>query len=160
MGENRVIARNGNLPWRLPGDLKMFKRRTMGNPVVMGRRTFNSIGNKPLPKRTNIVLTRQSGLAATPKTKIAHDLDQAIALANEAPSKTRECFIVGGADIYAQSLPLAKRLYVTLVHGKPPGDLLFPAFNCDDWQIVFAALHEQGEEDSQPWSEYILEPRT
>ncbi len=158
MSENRVIAREGSLPWHVSGDLKMFRRRTLGNPVIMGRRTLDSIGNRPLSGRTNIVLTRRSKLPAG--VQAAADIDSAIALASQAESRTNECFVVGGGDVYAQTLAMAKRLYVTVIHGTMDGDLLFPPFDWDDWPVAFHAYHEQAEGDTHAWSEYILRPRS
>lgn len=129
--ENGVIGANGGLPWdRLQGDLARFKDITMGKPCIMGRKTWDSLPRKPLPGRTNIVLTRQAGFAAE-GALVAPTLEAAIALAErENPS---EIMVIGGADIFAAALPLASRVYLTEVHASPDGDVVMPAFSSDVW---------------------------
>jgi dihydrofolate reductase len=128
LARNRVIGAGNRLPWRLPEDLKRFKRLTMGAPVIMGRRTHQSI-DRPLPGRRNIVVTRQAG-ARWDGCEVAHSLDEAIALAGDAP----EVFVIGGAELYAAALPRADRLYLTLIDADYEGDTLFPAFDPADWR--------------------------
>ena len=157
MGENWVIDQKGALPWHLPGDLAGFKKRTMGKPIIMGRRTFDTI-QQPLPGRTNIVLTRQAK-PPHPKVQVATNLAQAYALAEAAiaDKDDRECMIVGGADIYALTLPHAHRLYMTLVHSEPAGDLCFPNFDRDAWQVKAVQQHPKDDRHSHAWSEFTLE---
>ncbi len=127
VSENGVIGRGGTLPWRLPADLKYFRRVTTGHAVVMGRKNFEDIG-RPLPDRRNIVLTRDSGFRAE-GCLVARSIEQAITLAGDDP----EIFFIGGAELYTQILPRADRLYLTRVHASIEGDTYFPEFSSDDW---------------------------
>lgn len=140
MSENRVIGRDNKLPWYLPNDLKYFKQITSGKPVIMGRKTYDSIG-RPLPNRTNIIITRDTGFSAA-GCQVVHSLDEALKLAEAqlAVNGGEEVVVMGGAQIYAEALPRADRLYVTLVHAEVAGDALFPAIDFDAWQ-------EQSRED-------------
>ena len=117
--QNGVIGKNNRLPWKLPADLKRFKQLTMGHPVIMGRKTFESIG-KPLPGRTNIVVTHQAGFQAC-GALAAHSLEEALRLCEN----TEEVSVIGGASIYEQALPLADRIYLTLIHQDFEGDTTF-----------------------------------
>jgi dihydrofolate reductase len=132
MAENRVIGRDGGLPWKISEDLRFFKRITMGKPILMGRKTYISIG-RPLPGRSNIVITRDTNFTAH-GVKVAHDLEAAIKLAQgENPA---EIMIIGGAEIYGLALPRADRIYLTEVHADIEGDARFPEFDRNDWQEV------------------------
>ena len=126
MAKNRVIGRNNNLPWHLPNDLKYFKRLTTGKAVIMGRKTYESIG-RPLPNRINIVVTRDPNFSAD-GIKVVHSLSSALDLAEAECliSGADEVIIMGGAEIYQQGLAIADRLYVTLVHANVDGDAWFP----------------------------------
>ncbi len=128
MAANRVIGRDNQLPWHLPADLKHFKQLTLGKPVVMGRKTYASIG-RPLPERTNIVVTRDRDYEA-PGCVVVHSLDEALAAAGEAA----EVMVIGGAGIYRQVLPRTDTLYLTEVHAEFEGDTLFP------WPYSFMEL--------------------
>jgi dihydrofolate reductase len=135
VGENGVIGRQGEIPWRLPTDFAHFKRTTLGKPLVMGRKTFESIG-KPLPGRTNIVVTRQpdyrpDGVLVCPSLSAALERAQQIAVAEGA----EEVMIGGGGEIYAEAMPLAERLYVTHVAVSPEGDARFPPIDPSIWQV-------------------------
>ncbi len=132
IGNNNVIGkRGGGLLWRLPADLKHFKDLTMGHPIIMGRKTFESIG-RPLPGRTNIVITRQPDFKAE-GIEVISSLESALALV--ASGQWLEVFIIGGGEIYSQSLPLANKLYVTEVHHDfPEGDVYFPAIDKNIWR--------------------------
>jgi dihydrofolate reductase len=129
MAKNRTIGVNNTLPWRCPEDLKHFKSLTMGHHMIMGRKTFDSIG-KPLPGRTTVVVTRDKTLKIE-DCLIAHSLQEAIA----ACANDTEIFIVGGADIYAQSLNLADTLYITEIQQEVAGDAHFPEFDHAAWQV-------------------------
>jgi len=130
IGANRAIGRANRLPWRLPDDLKRFKRITTGHPLVMGRKTFESIG-RPLPQRTNIVLTRRNGYAAQGCT-VCHSLEDALRRARRAPGG-EEIFVIGGGEVYAAALPFADRLYLTIVNAAPAdADTFFPEFKAFD----------------------------
>ena len=142
VAENGVIGLDGGMPWHLPGDLKHFKRTTLGKPVIMGRRTFDSIGRKPLPGRTNIVVSRdlEARLDEAEKWKVhsasSFDLALTIARIDAEKKNADEIAVIGGAQLYAEALPLADRLYLTEVHANPKGDARFPAFNRADWREV------------------------
>lgn len=134
MAENRVIGRNNKLPWHLPNDLKYFKQLTTGKPVIMGRKTYDSIG-KPLPNRVNIVVTRDGNFQAD-GIKVVHDLPSAIELADAECliSGADEVIIMGGAEIYKLGLPYADRLYITFVHSEVEGDAYFPEFDLSAYE--------------------------
>lgn len=136
MAENRVIGRNNNLPWHLSEDLKYFKRITMGKPIIMGRKTFDSIG-KALPGRTNIVVTRNTDFRAE-NIRVVSSLDEARDLCESiaAIDVCDEAMVIGGAQIYTLALPMADRLYLTEVHAEVEGDAFFPAFERSAWQEV------------------------
>jgi len=130
VAKNRVIGLDNALPWRLPEDLKRFKALTLGHPIVMGRKTWASLG-RPLPGRTNIVISRDAGFTTEGAT-LAHSLPEALAVAAEA-SGGEEIFIIGGAEIYRQALPLARRLQLTEIDRDYAGDVHFPAFEPQQW---------------------------
>ena len=134
MARNRVIGQDNGLPWRLPGDLKFFKATTLGKPVVMGRKTFQSIG-RPLPGRPNIVVTRDPGFAAE-GVHIARDIDSALDLAARLARETgaQEVMVIGGAEIYAQALPRLDRLYLTEIDAEIEGDAHFPEIEPRVWR--------------------------
>lgn len=136
MAQNRVIGRNNNLPWHLPEDLKYFKRITLGKPVIMGRKTYESIG-KPLPGRTNIVVTRNADFSAT-GVKTVNSLSAAKALCESIGEidGISEAMVIGGAEIYTQAMPIADRLYLTEVHANVDGDTFFPEFDRGLWQEI------------------------
>lgn len=127
IAENRVIGRENRMPWHLPADLRRFRRLTLGKPVVMGRRTHQSIG-RPLPGRQNIVLTSERGFAA-PGCTVVHSLEAAFAAAESA-----EIMVIGGAGLYQTCLPRAQRLYLTLIHRAFEGDTWFPDFDWNEWR--------------------------
>jgi len=139
--DNDVIGREGDLPWHLSADLKHFKHLTMGKPLVMGRKTYESIG-RPLPGRTSIVVTRDSGWSA-PGVLVAHDPDSAVALAGEVADAdgAGEVMVIGGAELYAQLLPRASRLYLTRVHLSAEGDTTLPPISWDQWREVAREEH-------------------
>lgn len=124
---NRVIGKDGGLPWHLPEDLQHFRRLTMGHPIVMGRRTWDSIG-RPLPGRRSIVVTRNPAWSA-PGCEAAGSLPQALALCAGAP----EVFVIGGAQLFGEALPLARRLYLTQVDAAFEGDVRFPPLDLSAW---------------------------
>ena len=136
VAENGVIGRNNSLPWYLPNDLKYFKKTTMGKPVIMGRKTYESIG-KPLPGRTNIVITRQAdyqpeGVKVVNSVEAARELAESVCLIDGQD----EAMIMGGAEIYALALPHTDRLYLTEVHADVEGDAFFPEYDKASWQEV------------------------
>lgn len=151
LAENRVIGINNALPWRLPNDLRHFRRLTTGHAVVMGRKNYESIG-KPLPDRTNIVVTRNPRYLA-PGCIVVHSLAEAIAAAGADP----EIFVIGGAEIYTQALPIAQRMYLTLVHAEVRGDAWFPAFDWDAWRITSREDHAPDAHHAHAYSFLTLE---
>lgn len=151
VAENGIIGRDNTLPWRLPADLRHFRRLTLGHPVLLGRRNYESIG-RPLPQRTNIVLTRRAGYAA-PGCVVVHSLAQALAAAREAA----EVFVAGGAEIYAQTLERAQRFYLTRVHAEIPGDTRFPPLDWSQWREVARERHEPDPEHAHAYSFITLE---
>ena len=134
--ENRVIGRNNKLPWHLPEDLKYFKSVTMGKAIIMGRKTFESIG-RPLPGRTNIVVSRNPDYQAA-GIEVVHDLASAISKAESLSliNGNEEALIIGGSQLYGQALALTDRLYLTQVHAEVDGDAYFPAIDRQEWQQV------------------------
>ena len=141
LAQNGVIGRDGDLPWRLPDDLKHFKRRTLGHPVVMGRRTWESL-RRALPGRLNLVLSRRDGYLAE-GASVVGSLAEALELAREA--ETGACFVIGGASLYAEALPRADALVLTHVEAVVPGDVLMPTFDRDAWEVVSEEPHPADE---------------
>lgn len=133
MSENRVIGRNNQLLWRLPEDMRHFVRMTIGHPVIMGRKTFESLGRRPLPNRRNIVLTRDRSFTAK-GAETASSAQEALALADGA---VRIC-VIGGGEIYKEFMPYANAMYLTRIHHIWEGDAVFPEWSEEDWQLVYA----------------------
>ena len=131
---NNVIGRNNQLPWHLPGELSYFKATTMAKPVIMGRKTFESIGH-PLSGRDNIVVSRNASYKAV-GVKVVNNLKAAIALAQNSSPSSGEIMVIGGAQLYAQALPMAERIYLTRVHSQFAGDAWFPELEQDQWHEV------------------------
>ena len=129
MASNRVIGAGGEMPWHLPAELHHFKRTTLGRAIVMGRRTWESIG-RPLPGRQNIVVSRQRDFHAEGCTT-ARSLEQAIAVA-----ESEEVMIVGGGELYRQAVPIADRMVLTVIDCRPEGDTWFPAWREEDWKLI------------------------
>jgi dihydrofolate reductase len=147
VAENGVIGRDNTLPWRIKSDLKFFRSVTIDKPVVMGRKTFASIG-KPLPGRTNIVITRQPDFAA-PGILVAPGIDQALSAARgDALLRGADAIaVIGGTEIFAQTMPLASRVILTLVHAKPPGDTYFPPVDPAVWREAERLPQPKGPDD-------------
>ena len=159
VGRNGVIGSHGELPWRLPSDFAFFKRTTLGKPLIMGRRTFESIG-KPLPGRTNIVLTRHKGYQ--PDGVIVIDsltdaLEHAQTIA--AADRAGEVMIGGGAEIYREAMPFADRLYITHVEASPGGDALFPEIDPAVWEVEAEPVVQRTDRDSADFSVKIYRRR-
>jgi dihydrofolate reductase len=131
MASNRVIGNRGDIPWKIPGEQKMFKKITLGHTVIMGRKTYESIG-RPLPGRTNIVITRQSDYQAT-GCIVAHDLDSAF---QACPPQEDEAFICGGGQLYQASLPVTDRIYLTVLPREVAGDTCFPEVSENEFKIT------------------------
>ena len=156
--ENGVIGREGQLPWQLPADLKHFKALTLGHPVVMGRRTFDSIG-RLLPGRTNIVLTGHPGWTPPVGVLVAHSLPEALALAATQPGGDEIC-VIGGGEIYRQALPGAAVVYLTEVHTTvPDGDTFFPTLSPTEWREETRQRHPADDRHAVPYSFVTLRRR-
>ncbi|GAB1260714.1 type 3 dihydrofolate reductase [Aurantivibrio plasticivorans] len=157
MADQRVIGGGNKLLWQLPEDLKFFKRTTLGKPVIMGRKTYESIG-RPLPERTNIVVTRQSDWDADGVT-VVHSVDDALSLASDLPliEGREEVMVIGGAQIYKEALPLVQRMYLTRVDAQFDGDAFFPDFNNDEWNEVECLDHRSDSRNPYNYSFITLE---
>jgi dihydrofolate reductase len=138
--ENGVIGKDGKLPWHLPDELKLFKSLTMGHTVVMGRKTWDSIG-KPLPGRRNVVLTRQKDFEAKGAV-VLHDFE---AIADLEKNDEPPVFVIGGAALAEEALPIAKDLHLTRVHASPEGDTFLPEIDFAEWKLVEEKKHERDE---------------
>ncbi len=145
MAKNRVIGADNKIPWKLSGDLKRFKQITMGHHLIMGRKTWESIG-RPLPGRTTVIVTRQKNYAA-PGALVADSLDAAIA----ACGNDEEIFVIGGAQLYAAVLPRADRIYLTLVDAKIKGDTRMPEFDLAPWRLQRSETHPADEQNQHPY---------
>jgi dihydrofolate reductase len=152
VADNGVIGRDNALPFRQSSDLKRFKAMTMGKPVVMGRKTYDSIG-KPLPGRTNIVVTRNADFAA-PGAVVARSVEAALERAREdAISRGADEFVViGGTGLFEQTMGLADRLEITHVHARPVGDTYFPEIDPGQWREILRSDHPAGPQDEAPFS--------
>ncbi len=137
VAQNDIIGKNNDLPWHLPDDFAYFKRKTSHHPIIMGRKSMDGLG-KPLPNRTNIVLTRNPDFRPEGVT-VVHTLDDAIAAAKAV--NDQEIFVIGGSEIYAMALPIATTLYLTEIHKAYDGDASFPAFDKADWAEVSRQTH-------------------
>ncbi|MFA7290807.1 MAG: dihydrofolate reductase [Rhodocyclaceae bacterium] len=135
MANQRVIGRDNTLPWRLPEDLQHFKRTTLGKPVIMGRKTWESLG-RPLPGRRNIVVSRNADYQPVGGERVG-SLEAAIA----ATADVDEAFVIGGAELYRQALPLVQRIYLTEIAGDYAGDAYFPEFSATDWHEMSREAH-------------------
>lgn len=160
MSRNRVIGRNNKLPWYLPEDLRYFKEVTMHKPIIMGRRTFESIG-RPLPGRLNIVVTSDSGWACPTGAARVGSLDEAFrrAQAQAELDGVDEMVVIGGGQLYAEALPMMDRLYVTQVHADIEGDVYFPEVDWDDWEEVASQEHAASEQNPYPYSFVVYDRR-
>ncbi len=145
IAQNGTIGDKNSLLWHIKEDMRFFRTTTSGHAVVMGRKTFESLGSRPLPKRTNIVITRADRQFEGALT--AHSLEEAIAMA----AGDEEVFIIGGAQIYAEALSVADRMYITHVERDYEGDTSFPAIDFDKWTLVASELYERGEEYEYPF---------
>ena len=160
VADNGVIGRNNSLPWHLPEDLRYFKRVTLGKPVVMGRKTFESIG-RPLPGRANIVITRSHGWSVD-GVSVVNSLDEALRLAADiaALDGTDELMVIGGAEIYTNAIPLAQRLYLTQVHADVEGDARLPEIYWSRWREVSRERFAASEDNPYDYSFVVFERTT
>jgi len=158
MAENGVIGKNNALPWHLPEDLKYFKATTMAKPIIMGRKTYESIG-RPLPGRTNIVLTRDETCLFPESVRRVADLAEAVKLA-EAIAKeggADEVMVIGGQQIYQLFMPIAERLYLTKVHASVDGDAYLTGINENEWHLLSEELHDANDINPYPYSFCVYE---
>lgn len=151
LAHQRVIGQHNRLPWRLPADLSHFRRTTLGHAVIMGRRNYESIG-RPLPERLNIVLSSDHGYHA-PGCRVVSSLTEAL----DAAAGDPEIFIIGGAQVYAQALPLATRMYLTLIDGVFDGDTWFPEYAEREWREVARIEHAPDADNPYPYSFVTLQ---
>lgn len=147
MSENRVIGKENKLPWHLSADLKYFKATTLHHPILMGRKTYESIG-KPLPQRTSIIITRQPNYQV-PEAIVVNTLTEGIEKAQEI---NKDIFIIGGAEILKEALPLIDTMYLTLIHATFEGDVFYPYYNEQQWQEVWREDHQPDEKNKYPYS--------
>ena len=152
MTDARVIGIENSLPWKLPADMKWFRQNTLGKPIVMGRKTFESFGAKPLPQRLNIIVSKDNTYQAQDAV-VADSIDAAL----HAAGNVEEVMIIGGASLYEQTLPQASRLYMTIVHAEVQGDAWFPEFDMTQWQEIQREEHTADEKNPHACSFVILE---
>jgi dihydrofolate reductase len=157
MAKNRVIGRNNALPWQLPPDLRRFKELTMGHHIVMGRKTYESIG-RPLPRRTNVIITRQAGYQV-PGAIVVASIDQALKVCSAGKEVDQEIFVIGGAQIYQQSLGLCQRIYITEIQQEFDGDTLFPELNQQVWREISREKHRLNDDDGLEYHFVVLDRR-
>jgi dihydrofolate reductase len=157
VAENGVIGRDGALPWRLPSDLRRFRAITLGHPLVMGRKTYDAIG-KPLPGRTNIVTTRDTAFAARGVTS-APSLEAALTVARGDALRrgVRHIMVIGGGELYRQTIGRARRLEITRVHARPAGDSVFPAIDPAQWRETGRCEYPAGPGDDAPFTTVAYE---
>lgn len=155
MGRNRVIGVDNRLPWRLPADLKHFRALTTGHTILMGRKTYESFP-RPLPDRRHVIITRDRNYQAAMGCLVVHTVEAALAAARN----DNEVFVIGGGSLYAQVLPRAERLYVTLIDSDFIGDTRFPDFDWADWREVTREDHGPDEQNPYPYSFVTLERRS
>jgi dihydrofolate reductase len=156
VAENGVIGNAGDLVWRLPADMRFFRQTTTGHHVVMGRKTWESIG-KPLRDRTNVIITRKMDFDA-PGCVVVHSLEEALSIARAAGET--EAFVIGGSEIYAMALPIADRLYLTRIHESFDGDTVFPDIDAAHWVEANREEHEPDEKNAYRYAFTVLERRT
>lgn len=155
MANNSVIGKNNKIPWHLPADLAWFKKNTINKPIIMGRKTFESIGH-PLPHRQSIIISRQPA-----NVKYQHDANiiwvNSLAAALKAANSANEAMIIGGSTIYKQALPLAHRIYLTHIESTIDGDTFFPNYLEYEWQLTFAQYHQADDKNSYAYQFAVLD---
>ena len=153
MSRNRVIGANNRIPWRLPDEQQLFKKLTMGHHIVMGRKTYESIG-RLLPGRTTVIVSRQRGYAV-PGAIVAHSLKDAM----NAAARDEELFVIGGAELFREALPIADRLHLTIVDAEPSGDTFMPEIDLSVWQLISTAQHPADDRHVHGYSYALYEKR-
>ncbi len=155
MADNRVIGIENRLPWKLPADMQWFRKNTLGKPIIMGRLTFESFGAKALPGRRNIIISRDTDYIANTNSEdieVYNSLETALSAVNGV----EEVMIIGGMSLYKQALPLADRLYMTLIHADLEGDAWFPEFDTSQWSQTERLDHEADEKNGYSYSFVVL----
>ncbi|MGM0613260.1 MAG: type 3 dihydrofolate reductase [Bacteroidota bacterium] len=153
IAKNRVIGKNNQMPWHLPADLKHFKKITYGSPIIMGRKTFESIG-KPLPGRKSIIISRQENLSLNfDSVEVVHSFSEAAKAANDYA----EAFVIGGSDIYQLALPFAEKIYMTKLDLEVEGDTYFPELDSEKWTLVDEKHHQADAQNPHAYSFLIYE---
>lgn len=155
VAENNVIGKDNQLIWHLPADLRFFKNLTMGHPILMGRKTYESIG-KPLPGRTTVIITRQQDFEA-PGCIVVNSIDDAI---EEAQTINQDVYVIGGAEIYRQALPKTDTIYLTRMHHTFDGDTYFPELNEADWEVTSEERYEPDEKNKYSYSFITLQRKS
>jgi len=151
MGKNRVIGKDNSLPWKLPADMRHFHDLTLGKPIIMGRKTYESIG-KPLPNRTNIIITRDQNYNAE-GCIVVHSIDEAL----KASEGNEEVMVIGGAQIYKEILPKANKMYLTIIDADFEGDAFFPEYNIEEWEETAYEEHERDAENQYDYRFLTME---
>jgi dihydrofolate reductase len=146
MGHNQVIGIDNKMPWHLPAELAYFRKVTTGHPIIMGRRTFESINSKPLPRRTNIILTRDQAFTAE-GVVVLHSVEQVLQQYGDSGA-----FVIGGTQIYEQFLPVAEHLYITMIDQEFEGDTFFPEIKWTEWRLVNEELGVRDEKNPYSYS--------
>ena len=153
MSKNRVIGNKGKLPWHMPSDLKYYKDKIRGKTVIMGRKTFDSMGKKPLPKRINIIITHDMDYKAEGAI-VVHSAEEAIKEAEKL--NTEEAMVIGGSEIYKEFLPMANRIYLTMIYGDFEGDAFFPRYG-KEWKEASREKHNADAENPYSYEFIVLE---
>ena len=156
MAEDRLIGVNNRLPWKLPADMQWFRKHTLGKPIIMGRKTFESFGGRTLPDRTNIVITRDEDYSVDADVVIVHSIDAALEAAAQSGSDVEEVMIIGGASFYEHMLERADRFYITQVHGRFEGDAWFPKYEQLNWKEICREEHAVDEKNAYACTFRIL----
>ncbi|WP_363291683.1 dihydrofolate reductase [uncultured Rikenella sp.] len=151
VAENDIIGSAGRMPWHISEDLRRFRRITTGHPVVMGRKTFESLGGKPLPGRTNIVVSRNPDFAVPEGVFVAGSLEAAVAKYRDT---AEEVFVIGGGEIYRQAMPIADKLYLTRIAASPEGDTRFPEIVSEEWRMAWCEAHPASADGKVPAFEF------
>jgi dihydrofolate reductase len=154
----RVIGKNNQLPWHMPADLQYFKKVTLGKPVIMGRKTYESIG-RPLPGRKNIIITRQKNFSVPAQCEIFSSVEEALEVLKKNNKNYQEVFVIGGSEIFAHTLPLADYLYLTFIDADITGDTYFPDWDNTLWQEIFRENHLKDAENIYNYSFVVFEKK-
>ena len=156
IAKNNIMGKDNNIPWYLPADLKYFKKVTLGHPILMGRKTYLSIG-RPLPKRTNIILTRNPFFIAA-NCLVVHSVQEGLEIAQE--ENANEVFIIGGSQIYESSMDYWDRLYLTTVDAEVEGDIIFPELDFSEWQLVSEVKHKADDKNEYDYTFKVFDRKS